>query len=94
MSGSCGAPLTRPLQSSRLGYARSVALPSPRRLTTPPSVNAAIKEIAAVMRRANYAGDVQHFPELSWMLFLRILGLTILNMRYFRSSEDLVAEAA
>ncbi len=28
------------------------------------------------------------------MLFLLILGLTILNMRYFRSSEDLVAEAA
>ena len=28
------------------------------------------------------------------ILFLLILGLTILNMRYFRSSEELSAEAA
>jgi raffinose/stachyose/melibiose transport system permease protein len=28
------------------------------------------------------------------ILFLLILGLTILNMRYFRSSEELVGEAA
>jgi type I restriction enzyme M protein len=46
---------------------------SPRRLTTPSSVNAAIKQIADVMRRANYAGALQYVPELSWILFLRIL---------------------
>jgi len=45
----------------------------PRRLTTPSSVNSAIKQIADVMRRANYAGALQYVPELSWMLFLRIL---------------------
>ena len=28
------------------------------------------------------------------VLFALILGLTILNMKYFRSSEDLTAEAA
>lgn len=44
-----------------------------RRLATPSSVNAAIKQIADVMRRANYAGALQYVPELSWMLFLRIL---------------------
>jgi type I restriction enzyme M protein len=44
-----------------------------RRLTTPSSVNAAIKQIADVMRRANYAGALQYVPELSWILFLRIL---------------------
>ena len=30
-----------------------------RRLATPSSVNAAIKQIADVMRRANYAGALQ-----------------------------------
>jgi type I restriction enzyme M protein len=44
-----------------------------RRLASPSSVNAAIKQIADVMRRANYAGALQYVPELSWMLFLRIL---------------------
>ncbi len=43
------------------------------RLATPSSVNAAIKQIADVMRRANYAGALQYVPELSWLLFLRIL---------------------
>jgi type I restriction enzyme M protein len=44
-----------------------------RRLASPSSVNAAIKQIADVMRRANYAGALQYVPELSWILFLRIL---------------------
>src|SRR5215204_5233195 len=44
-----------------------------RRLGSPSSVNAAIKQIADVMRRANYAGALQYVPELSWILFLRIL---------------------
>jgi type I restriction enzyme M protein len=46
---------------------------APRRLATPSSVNGAIKQIADVMRRANYAGALQYVPELSWILFLRIL---------------------
>lgn len=44
-----------------------------RRFASPSSVNAAIKQIADVMRRANYAGALQYVPELSWILFLRIL---------------------
>jgi type I restriction enzyme M protein len=44
-----------------------------RRLASPSSVNAAIKQIADVMRRANYADALQYVPELSWILFLRIL---------------------
>ena len=43
-----------------------------RRLGTPSSVNAAIKQIADVMRRANHAGALQYVPELSWILFLRM----------------------
>ena len=36
-------------------------------------MNAAIKQIADVMRRATYAGALQYVPELSLVLFLRIL---------------------
>ena len=50
-----------------------MAATASRRLPTPASVNAAIKQIADVMRRANYAGALQYVPELSWILFLRIL---------------------
>jgi type I restriction enzyme M protein len=46
---------------------------APRRLASPSSVNAAIKQIADVMRRANYAGALEYVPERSWILFLRIL---------------------
>ncbi len=50
-----------------------MAATAARRLASPSSVNAAIKQIADVMRRANYAGALQYVPELSWILFLRIL---------------------
>ncbi|MBM3188862.1 MAG: hypothetical protein FJZ90_09090, partial [Chloroflexi bacterium] len=44
-----------------------------RRLTTQSSVNAAIKSICDIMRRSNCAGALQYVPELTWLLFLRIL---------------------
>src|SRR5437773_3497642 len=44
-----------------------------RRLTTQQSVNAAVKSICDVMRRSNCAGALQYVPELTWILFLRIL---------------------
>lgn len=44
-----------------------------RRLATPQSVNAAIKAICDIMRRSNCAGALQYVPELTWILFLRIL---------------------
>jgi type I restriction enzyme M protein len=44
-----------------------------RRLTTPASLNVAIKQIADIMRRSNLTGAMQYVPELTWMLFLRIL---------------------
>jgi hypothetical protein len=55
-----------------VSYPRRVTVAA-RRLAMPSSVNAAIKQIADVMRRANYAGALQYVPELSWILFLRIL---------------------
>ena len=44
-----------------------------RRLTTQQSVNAAVKSICDIMRRSNCAGALQYVPELTWILFLRIL---------------------
>ena len=44
-----------------------------RRLATQQSVNAAVKAICDIMRRSNCAGALQYVPELTWILFLRIL---------------------
>src|SRR5213593_2852165 len=44
-----------------------------RRLTTQQSVNGAVKSICDIMRRSNCAGALQYVPELTWILFLRIL---------------------
>ena len=37
------------------------------------SVDAAVKAICDIMRRGNMAGALQYVPELTWVLFLRIL---------------------
>jgi len=42
-------------------------------LPTQQSVNSAVKQICDIMRRSNCAGALQYVPELTWMLFLRIL---------------------
>src|SRR2546430_11331744 len=44
-----------------------------RRLPTQQSVDQAVKSICDVMRRGNCAGAMQYVPELTWLLFLRIL---------------------
>lgn len=44
-----------------------------RKLGTPQSVNAVVKSICNIMRRSNCAGALQYVPELTWILFLRIL---------------------
>lgn len=44
-----------------------------RRHATQQSLNAAIKSICDVMRRSNCAGAMKYVPELTWILFLRIL---------------------
>jgi type I restriction enzyme M protein len=44
-----------------------------RLFTTQQSLNAAVKSICDVMRRSNCAGALQYVPELTWILFLRIL---------------------
>jgi len=44
-----------------------------RKLTTPQSANSYVKSICDIMRRSGRAGALQYVPELTWMLFLRIL---------------------
>src|SRR5436309_6479595 len=44
-----------------------------RRLATQQSVDQAVKSICDIMRRGNCAGAMQYVPELTWILFLRIL---------------------
>ncbi len=44
-----------------------------RTFATQQSLNGAIKTICDVMRRSNCAGALQYVPELTWILFLRIL---------------------
>src|SRR2546430_7966220 len=44
-----------------------------KRHVTPQSLNAAVKSICDIMRRSNCAGAMKYVPELTWILFLRIL---------------------
>jgi hypothetical protein len=44
-----------------------------KKLNSQQSVNSAIKSICDIMRRSNCAGALQYVPELTWILFLRIL---------------------
>jgi type I restriction enzyme M protein len=46
---------------------------SGNRHATQQSVNGAVKAICDIMRRSNCAGALQYVPELTWILFLRIL---------------------
>ena len=52
---------------------RRVARASGKKHSSPQSLNAAVKSICDIMRRSNCAGALQYVPELTWILFLRIL---------------------
>ena len=43
------------------------------KINSPQSLNSYIKSICDIMRRSGRAGALQYVPELTWMLFLRIL---------------------
>jgi type I restriction enzyme M protein len=57
-----------------------------KKLATQQSVNAVIKSICDIMRRSNCAGAMQYVPELTWILFLRIL-----DERESREAEESAA---
>lgn len=52
---------------------KSAANGNGRRLATQQSLNGVIKNVCDIMRRSNCAGALQYVPELTWILFLRIL---------------------
>ncbi len=56
-----------------MSSAESPALKSNKRHATQQSLNGAVKSICDIMRRSNCAGALQYVPELTWILFLRIL---------------------
>jgi type I restriction enzyme M protein len=47
--------------------------PKQKRHGSQQSLNGAVKSICDIMRRSNCAGALQYVPELTWILFLRIL---------------------
>jgi type I restriction enzyme M protein len=53
------------------------------------SLNSAVKSIADIMRRSNCAGALQYVPELTWILFLRIL-----DEREMREADEAEAVGA
>lgn len=50
--------------------------PDAKKFATQQSVDLAVKSICDIMRRGNVASALQYVPELTWMLFLRILDET------------------
>jgi len=57
-----------------------------KKLATQQSVNSTVKSICDIMRRSNCAGALQYVPELTWILFLRIL-----DERELREEEEVKA---
>ena len=60
-----------------------------KKLATQQSVDSAIYAICDIMRRSNCAGAMQYVPELTWILFLRIL-----DEREHREAEEATAVGA
>ena len=59
--------------SRTAGVAPAVEKTNGKKHATQQSVDAAIWSICDIMRRSNCAGALQYVPELTWILFLRIL---------------------
>lgn len=53
--------------------ARSRPASAARRIATQQSLNNTIWNVCKILRRSNCAGALQYIPELTWLLFLRIL---------------------
>ena len=56
-----------------------------KKLNGQQNVNSAVKSICDIMRRGNCAGALQYVPELTWILFLRILEkLSRLSLKFMQ----------
>src|SRR5204863_1680711 len=57
-----------------LNMARTaIATKQPKSIGTTQSLSSFVKSICDIMRRSNCASALQYVPELTWILFLRIL---------------------
>ncbi len=72
-----------------MGKGRTNAINNGKRIASPQSLNGAVKSICDIMRRSNCAGALQYVPELTWILFLRIL-----DERETREAEESAAVGA
>jgi type I restriction enzyme M protein len=65
----------KPKSATSSGDAAAIPLTNGngKRHTTQQSLNSAIKSICDIMRRSNCADAMKYVPELTWILFLRIL---------------------
>src|SRR4051812_39538226 len=61
------------MSDNHKGKAKGARASSGKRHGTQQSLNSAVKSICDVMRRSNCAGAMKYVPELTWILFLRIL---------------------
>lgn len=61
----------------------------PKAIGSTQSLSAFVKSICDVMRRSNCASALQYVPELTWILFLRIL-----DAQEMRSKEEAEAVGA
>ncbi|WP_293997060.1 type I restriction-modification system subunit M [Sphaerotilus sp.] len=50
-----------------------MAEPRPKSIASTPSLSSTVKSICDILRRSNCASALQYVPELTWILFLRIL---------------------
>lgn len=66
-----------------------MAASNDKMLTTPQAVNNAIFSVCDILRRSNVAGAMQYVPEVTWILFLRIL-----DERETREAEEAEAVGA
>src|SRR5262245_8666577 len=72
--------------------AKSAANGNGKKHATQQSVDAAVWSICDIMRRGNVASALQYVPELTWILFLRILDET--EERESREAEAVGARYA
>jgi len=58
----------------------------PKTISTQQALNSIIRSVCDILRRSNCAGALQYVPELTWILFLRIL-----DEREMQEAEDAAA---
>lgn len=59
----------------------------PKSISSTQSLSSFVKSICDIMRRSNCASALQYVPELTWILFLRILDRDARQNHLFRNGK-------